>query len=181
MSKVRQLHDEAMKLAQLALIARQKGQLKEAENIARQAYQYEQQAAQLIPIDEQSEPTRSILYRSAASLAYQCHEHAQAYKLIKEGLAGYPPPQIKQELQTLATEISAHQQAPRSLTIEGVMDYAESRQHNVIGVTTEDNQAYYILVQDDITDLVRRYFYKQIMVSGHYDGQYIHSTAVQVV
>jgi hypothetical protein len=178
MSKVRQLHDEAMKLAQLALVARQQGELAEAERFARQAYQCEQQAAQLIPLEKKSEPTRSILYRSAASLAYQCREHNTAYQLVKEGLAGYPPPQIKQELNALATEISTHQQL---LTIEGIMDYAESRQHNLIGVTTSDNQAYYVLVDDDIADLVRTHFYKRVMVSGHYDGQYIHSTAVQVI
>lgn len=101
MDSVRELHDKAMKLAQLAMVARHSQDFKRAEQLARQAYEYEAQAAELIPLAESSEPTRSVLYRSAAWLAYQCKEFTVALKLIQKGLSGFPPPEIEQELKDL--------------------------------------------------------------------------------
>lgn len=106
MSNVRELHDKAMQLAQLALIARHNQEWEKAESLARQSYEYEVQAAEFIPEDKSSEPTRSILYRSAASLAYQCKEFDTAKRLIAKGLSGYPPPQIEQELKDLYEQVN---------------------------------------------------------------------------
>lgn len=106
MSNVRELHDKAMQLAQLALIARHNQEWEKAESLARQSYEYEVQAAEFIPEDKSSEPTRSILYRSAASLAYQCKEFDTAQRLIAKGLSGYPPPQIEQELKDLYEQVN---------------------------------------------------------------------------
>lgn len=106
MSDVRQLHNRAMELAQLAIVAREKGEGQKAEDLARQAYGYEAQAADLIPEAESSEPTRSILYRSAASLAYQCKELQIAQRLIAKGLSGHPPPQVEQELKDLWDQVN---------------------------------------------------------------------------
>ena len=47
------------------------------------------------------EPTRSVLFRSAASLAIDCKEYLEAERLIGEGLAGNPPPDIRIELREL--------------------------------------------------------------------------------
>lgn len=106
MINVRELHSEAMRLAQLALIARQHGEYDKAEDIARQAYNYENKAAHLVPEGENSEPTRSILFRSAASLAYQCGELLDAQRLIAKGLSGYPPPQVEMELKELYEQVN---------------------------------------------------------------------------
>jgi hypothetical protein len=106
MATVRELHKEAMRLAQLALIARNSGDLAQAEGIAHQAYQYEAQAAYSVPEGKTSEPTRSILFRSAASLAYQCKEFDTAQRLIAEGLTGYPPEQVEKELKDLYSQVT---------------------------------------------------------------------------
>jgi hypothetical protein len=106
MTNVRELHSEAMRLAQLALIARHRGEYDKAETIARQAYEYENEAAHLVPEGEESEPTRSILFRSAASLAYQCGELLDAQRLIAKGLSGYPPPQVEAELKELYEQVN---------------------------------------------------------------------------
>jgi hypothetical protein len=106
MSTVRELHDKAMNLAHLAMVARQGEDWERAETLARQAYEFEMQAAKLIPEDQSSEPTRSILYRSAASLAYQCKEFVLAQRLIAKGLSGYPPPQVEQELKDLYEQMN---------------------------------------------------------------------------
>lgn len=105
--RVRKLHDEAMRLAQLAKMAHDRGESRRAEDLAYQAYEYEMQAASLIPNAQSSEPTRSILYRSAASLAYQCKEFRSAQQLIAEGLSGYPPPQIERELKELNEQVNS--------------------------------------------------------------------------
>lgn len=101
MSQVRELHEKAMRLARLALVAREHGDIDQAEELARQALDFEASAADLIVYSEASEPTRSILYRSAASLAIQCKEFGLAIKLVAKGLSGYPPKEIELELKGL--------------------------------------------------------------------------------
>ena len=51
------------------------------------------------------EPTRSILFRSAASLAISCEEYVAAEQMICDGLAGSPPPDIRRELRSLYEQI----------------------------------------------------------------------------
>ncbi|MEW6351189.1 MAG: hypothetical protein AB1646_19195 [Thermodesulfobacteriota bacterium] len=106
MSKVRELHDEAMRLAHLALIARRETNEQEAETLAAQACRLESEAAGLIPEEEASEPTRSILYRSSASLAYQAKDLVLARRLVAKGLSGYPPPQVERELKDLFEQVA---------------------------------------------------------------------------
>lgn len=115
MSTVRELHDEAMRLAQLAQVARHDGDEQRAQQLAHQAYQYEAQAAELVPNAESSQPTHAILHRSAASLAFQGKAFEEALNLIDEGLAANPPQPIQQELTSLRgqvqLELTHHKQA----------------------------------------------------------------------
>lgn len=104
-SKVRELHDEAMKLAELSMVAYHNG-LQDGAKLANEAYRLETQAAELVPDGESSEPTRSILYLSAASLAQQCSEFQAARRLVAEGLAGHPSPRIERELKELYKQVS---------------------------------------------------------------------------
>lgn len=106
MSSVKELHRQAMRLAEKAFIARNMGDYKTAEEIAREAFVLEAKAAEQIPVDIGNEPTRSILYRSAASLAYQGGKLYEAQRLAAQGLAGYPPSQIAQELKGLLDQIT---------------------------------------------------------------------------
>ncbi len=105
MSQVGVLHDKAMKLAQLAMIAREQGEPARSETLAREACDYEMRAAELIPLDSSSEPTRSILYRSAASLACQARDFTLALRLVGMGLAGYPPKRVKDEMLQLVETV----------------------------------------------------------------------------
>lgn len=106
MSKVRDLHEQAMKLAQLAVLARLNQESEQAIELAKQASALETQAAFLIPEGRDSEPTRSILFRSAASLAYQSKDFELAQRLIAYGLTGYPPRQVEDELKDLFEQIN---------------------------------------------------------------------------
>ena len=98
MKSVRELHTKAMDLAELAFVVKLRGNLEKANQLSRQAFEYEAQAAKLVPDEPSSEPTRSVLYSSAASLALDCNEFREAERLIAAGLAGYPPEEIAEEL-----------------------------------------------------------------------------------
>lgn len=106
MSKVEQLHNQAMDLAEDAFIAKRKGDGKEAIRLFSEALDFEKKAASFFPPNEESEPTRSILYRSAASIAYNSGDYETADRLIAFGLSGYPPIEIKNELKNLYEDIN---------------------------------------------------------------------------
>lgn len=98
MNSVRSYHDDAIRAAQMAMVALQQGKQEEHQKLIQRAMQLETSAADLVPDEKSAEPTRSILYRSAASFAYQAGEYEEAERLVFKGLAGYPPASIKQQL-----------------------------------------------------------------------------------
>ncbi len=53
-----------------------------------------------------AEPTRSVLHRSAATLAIKCGELQMAEKLIAVAIAGTPPLDIAEELKDLFIQIN---------------------------------------------------------------------------
>lgn len=90
-------HRKAMELAALALLARQRGNEKEAMPLFREAYNLEREVAnELAPTD--LEPSRSVIHRSAATLALDCGEYVEAEKLAMIGLLGNRPASIAAEL-----------------------------------------------------------------------------------
>jgi hypothetical protein len=98
--QVNKLHDTAMDEAEYAFMARRRGDEAKAQGHFRKAYELEAQAAHLVASLE-TEPTRSVLHRSAASLAYNCGEYREAEKLIATALLGNPPKEIATELRDL--------------------------------------------------------------------------------
>ncbi|MEK6302158.1 MAG: hypothetical protein AABO41_15720 [Acidobacteriota bacterium] len=106
MTTVNDLHPKAMDLAESAFLYRNKGEMETAKGLFLEALALEQQAASLLPAVGESEPSRSVLYRSAASLAYNAGEFDTADRLVAYGLSGYPPPEVKAELKNLYDEIN---------------------------------------------------------------------------
>lgn len=98
------LHNQAMDYTERALLAQRAGNSSDAENFFRQAFELESQAATLLA-DTTIEPSRSVLLRSAATLALDCDELREAEKLIATALAGDPPDSIAQELRNLLMTI----------------------------------------------------------------------------
>jgi|GEM_PF-1853033 len=98
---VRELHEKAMDMAETASVAKLRGNTGEAERLYRQALRYEAGAAGMVPALPSCEPSRSVLYRSAASLALDCGEVREAERLVAAGLAGHPPGDIADELRDL--------------------------------------------------------------------------------
>jgi hypothetical protein len=113
MSQVQVFHQQAMDFAEAAVVARLRGDLEQAEQLTRQAFEQEIQAAALTANNLDAEPTRSVLHRSAASLAIECGEFRVADRLIATALSGDPPPEIAEELKDLFVQINLSQYLKR--------------------------------------------------------------------
>lgn len=98
MNHINDLHEQAMDFADRAFIARRQGDTELADKLSRQAFELERSAAQLLRDDTSSEPTRSVLYRSAASMAIDFGDSRAAERLIATALMGNPPREIADEL-----------------------------------------------------------------------------------
>jgi hypothetical protein len=99
------VHDEAMNIAEEAFREKELGNQSAAIALFARALDLEQQCAEYFAENQESEPSRSILYRSAASLAYNAQQYEVAENLAFRGLAGLPPTDIRDELKALLEEI----------------------------------------------------------------------------
>ena len=106
MFKVEDLHNRAMDIAEEAFVAKQKSDVHKAIQLFNKALDLEHKAASLLSIDINNEPTRSILYRSSAALAQNSNQFDFAERLIANGLAGFPPTEIKEELKNLYEDVN---------------------------------------------------------------------------
>jgi hypothetical protein len=97
-------HDKAMNLSQDALVLKLKGKSGFLDMYA-EAFEYEQKAAMIFLNALDNEPKRSILFRSAASLAIQCEKFNEAEQLIEMGLSGKPSSIIAIELRELQAQM----------------------------------------------------------------------------
>ena len=106
MNDLNELHERAMQFADQAFIARRSGNSQLADELSRKAFELEYAAAELVREDLSAEPTRSVLFRSAASLALECEEHREAERLIAIALSGNPPAEIAEELRDLLEQVN---------------------------------------------------------------------------
>jgi hypothetical protein len=106
MSQIQEKHTTAMDLAEAAMIAKLRGDFEKASQLTRQAFENEQAAAAIIANQLDAEPTRSILHRSAATLAIDCGDFQAAERLIATALSGNCPGEIAEELKDLFIQIN---------------------------------------------------------------------------
>lgn len=109
-----ELHNDAMILTEQANIERKSGNLEKAAMLEVEAFEKEQIVA--LAGKDKDEPLRSILLRSAATLAYRCNKLEESAKLIHLALSGNPPSELKFELNELIQKISFDQH----LSLRGV-------------------------------------------------------------
>jgi len=105
MSKAQQLHQQAMSKASEAIAAQSSGDYDRYLQLTKEALEKEKAAAWLLFQKIDLEPTRSVLFRSAAQLAFNCHKIREAEQLISAALAGNPPIEILNELRVLYREV----------------------------------------------------------------------------
>lgn len=118
-------HHHAMELAEQAMAARREGNIESAREGFRIAAELESEAASVMV----NEPTRSILHKSAASLALEAGELRMAEKLIAQALAGEPPEGIAEDLRNLLEKV--HFQ--RHLRLEGITLSPREVQFSIAG------------------------------------------------
>jgi hypothetical protein len=99
---VEALHERAMELASQADVARRAGRFSEVSDLLFEAMKLETEAAEQVSV----EPSRSVLYRSAASLALECGELREAERRIASAIAGSPPVEILEELRELSEQVN---------------------------------------------------------------------------
>ena len=168
MNQVTELHEKAMDLAELAFVAKLNHNPTEAETLFRQTWEFETQAARLVPDNADSEPTRSILYRSAATLACDCREYREAERLIAIGLSGNPPDWVAEQLRELYEQVRGHfkrsTEEPRQTeTITG--------QLKTIGIVDEHGHQQNIIVPADrIAEIIKPLWGEMVTVTTVQQG-----------
>jgi len=110
--QAQRLHHTAMSYCDSAAEA-----TREAEEYRRVAYQIERRAAELLA-PTTAEPSRSILHRSAASLAMECGEYQAAVKIATKGLEGAPPPPIAAELRDVLDRAMTRLDERRTVNVD---------------------------------------------------------------
>ncbi len=104
-STTHELHNEAMDCAELAVIARLGGDHARADTLFARALELEQAALEALPVGVSVEPTKSILLRSAATLALDCNDSLLAERLVARGLAEGAQGAIVDELRDLMEQV----------------------------------------------------------------------------
>lgn len=105
MNNAQQLHNEAMSKANEAFTAKQAGDNLRYLELTKEAFEKEKTAAWQLFTKTEAEPTRSVLFRSAAWLAFNCGKIRESEQLISAAIAGNPPVEILKELRTLYREV----------------------------------------------------------------------------
>ena len=107
MLDIKLTHRKAMKIAHDAVVARQQADTDTAERLYTEAFALEREVALSLKDDLEVEPTRSVLLRSAASLALECGETREAERLVAVALSGDPPEEIAEELRELLDRVNS--------------------------------------------------------------------------
>ena len=116
MKEIDVLHNQAMDLAEKAILLKINQKMDESVDAFNAAFSLEMQAAMQIQDKYDFEPSRSIMFRSAASLALNAMLFREAEKMIALGLSGNPPEPIADELRDLYEKINFE----RHLKVKGV-------------------------------------------------------------
>jgi hypothetical protein len=116
MKEIEDLHNQAMDLAEKAIILRLRKKIDESTETFNDAFLLETQAVMQMKDLYDLEPSRSIMFRSAASLALNAGLFRQAEQMIAMGLSGNPPGPIADELRDLYETINFE----RHLKLKGV-------------------------------------------------------------
>ncbi len=106
MNNINKLHDRAMEFFDQAFLAKRKGDFTIAMEFTRKALSLEVQAADILKDNLEEEPSRSVIYRSAASLALQCEEFRLSERLISTAMSGNPPENVAEELRDLLEQVN---------------------------------------------------------------------------
>ncbi len=155
MTDAQEIHRKAMDIAEEASFEQAAGRVDHAKKLYAAAFELERQAAELLDTRLDLEPTRSVLFRSAASLAVDCGEFRAAERLLARALAGDPPPEIASELRDLFEQVNLHRHLNVRGMVLGSREFQMSITGNAVGLGFADSDVFVGRVQD-IEKLLRR-------------------------
>ncbi len=98
MKNIQQIHRDATKWAKIAHSCLLEDEKDSFFWASQHALLFEKEAAEELRSHPDAEPTRSVLFRSAASLAYNIGEFDQSLSWIEAALSGKPFTELKNEL-----------------------------------------------------------------------------------
>lgn len=127
MSDVLSTHHRAMAFAEEGQLLLDGGDQAAAQKAFRMAMELERKAAYATTAS--AEPDRSVLFRSAGSLALDCGEVRAAERLLAMGLAGDPPGEIADEIRDLLEQVHFR----RHLDLRGLSLAADEIQMSIAG------------------------------------------------
>jgi hypothetical protein len=116
MKTPKELHENAMFLYEESLAAKAKGNEKERFSLLEKALKLEKEAAFSLKERYDLEPTRSKLFASCATMAYQLSDYRESEKLVAYALSGNPHIDVLEELRDLFDKVNFH----RHLTNHGI-------------------------------------------------------------
>jgi hypothetical protein len=115
-NQISKLHRKAMEFADSAFMAEKSQNYGTARELFDSAFQLESEAARSLINEFNQEPTRSVFFRSAATLALYAGKTLEAERLVASALSGFPPDEIAQELRDLLEDINFQ----RHLSLRGI-------------------------------------------------------------
>ena len=123
-------HEQAMDLVENAVLERMRGNTERTEQLYVQALEHELAAIQeLEQRNDRTEPTWSVLHRSAGWMAFNGNQLRRAEQIAAKALAGDPHPEIAEELRDLLEQVNAQ----RHLALRGVTLTADEMQISLSG------------------------------------------------
>ena len=170
LEKAKIVHEEAMFLSQEADMAKLMGDNSKAQTLYKQSFVLENEAAVAYAYLFDKEPIRSILYRSAASLAIECQLFREASQLIHQGLTNNTPPDVADELHDLYKQLPQNQITQgNDFWISGVLKRADADKNTILLVSKAPNnlsQTNYTItvLSETLNNLVKNYWDDMVKV-----------------
>jgi len=155
------IHQFAMELADLADIARIKGNKERYLQNLKQAYILEKIAALRLQSEPDDNEWKYLFLKSAGWLAYQLDLYKEALELVELGLSGNPSGLGLYRLQELRQRIMEQQTKQVGTTsnnsMYGLLASADVEQEKIIVKEKEGQQLYILLASKDLIQQTARY------------------------
>lgn len=165
------IHEKAMDFAQEALLMQRRGHQDAAQWLHEIAFNLEKKAAlEASKNNFGDELFRSILFRSAATLAADCGFWSETWMLSVQGLNEAPPPNLAKELEDLKHKASQNlnpKGSQKSITVEGIIAKVDLKIGELEVNDPAQNDSYTVLAPADrINEIVAAFWAKKVIIEG---------------
>lgn len=136
---IKKLHRSAMALAKKALDAKEKNNLEEFRLFMLEALQLEEQASKDLENDFKSEPTRSVIFMTAANIASNIGLFKKAKMFLETALNGTPYPELRNEIAESLKKLDESIIKPEKIKYAIVEDNISLRHSIIATLSKMDN------------------------------------------